>query len=297
MRPTPPQELIFTLYGDFLLHRPGPVWVGSVIALLGPLGLSETNVRTVLSRMTGKGWLEAERHGRRSYYALTGRGRRLLEEGETRIYEPRGDVDWDGEWTILAYSIPEHQRRQRDRLRIRLEWLGFGSLGNGLWLTPHDVAGRVRELAQELGVAEYVELFRGPHLGVSDVASLVARCWDLASLNESYGRFIDDHLDRCREVKSGGPDAVDPRTAYVRRFNLVHEFRQFPLRDPFLPRPLQPENWAGECALALFNYYRDLLAQPADDFVESIVETPTDRRSGNPAATEEEYAQVRAPSG
>lgn len=283
MTSTRPQDLVFTLYGDFLLHRSGPVWVGSLIALLQPLGLSETNVRTVLSRMAAKGWLETEREGRRSYYALTGRGRRLLEEGETRIYRPRRDGAWDGEWTVLAYSIPEEERGRRDRLRVRLEWLGFGSLGNGLWITPHDVAGRVREVAEELGVAEYVELFRGSRVGPGEPAALVAQCWDLAGLNERYGAFIDRHLDACRSLDSDGPGSVAPRTAYVRRFKLVHEYREFPLADPFLPRALQPRDWAGECALSLFNRYHDLLAEPADRFVEPLVETLTDRPQ--PAAT------------
>ncbi len=283
MASTRPQDLVFTLYGDFLLHRPGPVWVGSLIALLEPLGLSATNVRTVLSRMAGKGWLEAEREGRRAYYALTGRGRRLLEEGETRIYRPRGDGEWDGEWTLLAYSIPEERRAQRDRLRVRLEWLGFGSLGNGLWLTPHDVADRVREIAEELEVGEYLELFRGPHLGRSDGGSLVAQCWDLDSLNAAYSAFSDRHLGACVALKDEGPDSVDPREAYLRRFHLVHEFREFPLRDPFLPSALQPEEWAGECALSLFNFYRDLLAEPASRFVDPLVATPTGRRE--PATT------------
>ena len=247
--------------------------MGSLIELLGALGQSETNVRTVLSRMAKQGWLEAEREGRRSYYALTPRGRRLLEEGETRIHRPRRTEEWDGEWTLLAYSIPEERRAQRDRLRVRLEWLGFGSLGNGLWVTPHDVADRVRAIAEELEVEEYLELFRGAHLGLSDVESLVRQCWDLGRLNERYGEFIDRHLEACVALEEEGPDSVDPRTAFIRRFHLVHEFREFPLRDPFLPSTLQPEDWAGECALSLFNYYHDLLADPASRFVEPVVET------------------------
>ncbi len=273
-----PQDLVFTLFGDFLLHRPSPVWVGSLIALLEPLGLSETNVRTVLSRMAGKGWLRAERAGRRSYYALTGRGRRLLEEGETRIYRPRDAGGWDGEWTLLAYSIPEEQRGQRDRLRVRLEWLGFGSLGNGLWVTPHDVADPVREMADELEVREYVEVFRGRHLGLGDARELVGRCWDLAGLNARYEAFIERHLDGCVALKEEGHASIEPRDAYVRRFRLVHQYRDFPLQDPFLPRELQPEHWAGECALSLFNHYHELLAAPADRFVEPLFEAGSSRR-------------------
>jgi phenylacetic acid degradation operon negative regulatory protein len=267
-----PQELIFTLYGDFLIAAGEAVWVGSLIRLLEPLGLSATNVRTVLSRMAAKGWLAAERSGRRSYYGLTPRGRRLLEEGAARIYAPPRQDDWDGSWTLLAYSIPEDRRASRDRLRARLSWLGFGSLGNGLWVTPHDVRDQVRAVAAELEVIDYVELFRGEYAGFSDPQRLVRQLWDLESLNARYEAFVARHLDACVQLNAEGPDSVSPRAAYECRFRLVHEYRQFPLLDPFLPRPLQPPDWAGECALSLFNHYHDLLEVPADRFVASVLE-------------------------
>jgi phenylacetic acid degradation operon negative regulatory protein len=267
------QELVFTLYGDFLRQRGEAVWVGSLISLLEPVGLSATNVRTVLSRMAAKGWLAAERVGRRSYYGLTSRGADLLEEGAARIYTPPRQDDWDGEWTLVAYSIPEERRASRDRLRVRLEWLGFGSLGNGLWVTPHDVGERVFAVSAELEVSAHVEVFRGAHVGGSSPRRLVTQLWDLDDLNGRYEAFVARHLDACVLLREGGPASVAPREAYERRFGLVHEYRQFPQVDPFLPRPLQPSDWAGECALALFRHYHDLLEPPADRFVETLVET------------------------
>lgn len=275
-----PQDLVLTLYGDFLLHRPAAVWVGSVIALLEPLGLSEGYVRTILSRMTSRGWFETEREGRRSYYRLSARGRQLLEEGEARIYHPPQDEEWDGEWTLIAYSIPESLRQLRDRLRVRLTWLGFGSLGNGLWISPHDVRERVAAIAGELDVRPYLEVFRGAHLGDSDAGRLVSQCWDLGSINTRYEAFVDRHLSDFLELRAKGAGSIGPREAYVRRFELVHEYREFPLLDPFLPRPLQTSDWAGECALRLFQAYHDLLLEPAESFLEGLLATSAEAASG-----------------
>jgi phenylacetic acid degradation operon negative regulatory protein len=262
-----PQDLVWTLYGEFLLHQAGPVWVGSLIALLEPLGVAEGHVRTVLSRMASKGWLEAVRAGRRAYYGLSERGQRLLEEGETRIYQPARAAEWDGEWTLLAYSIPEELRPLRDRLRVRLSWLGFGSMGNGLWLSPHDVRERVREIGAELGVGSHLQLFRGRHAGAATPAGLVMQCWDLPAINVRYEAFIARHLPWYSDLASAGPADLSAREAYVRRFTLVHEYREFPLLDPFLPRPLQPTDWAGECAQALFQAYHALLSEAADQYL------------------------------
>ncbi|HEX6135914.1 MAG TPA: PaaX family transcriptional regulator C-terminal domain-containing protein [Longimicrobiales bacterium] len=267
-----PQDLIWTLYGEFLLHDTAPVWVGSLIALLEPLGVSEGHARTLLSRMTAKGWLAVRRQGRRAYYSLAERGRRLLEEGEARIYHPARASEWDGEWTLLAYSIPEELRPLRDRLRVRLSWLGFGSLGNGLWVSPHEVRDRVREIGDELGVTGHLQLFRGAHAGFTSAESLVRQCWDLAAINVRYESFIRRHLRDYRKLAGKSRSALSSREAYVRRFELVHEYREFLLLDPFLPRPLQPGDWAGECAQALFEAYRALLSESADEYLSSVVQ-------------------------
>lgn len=273
-----PRDLVFTLFGDYLLHRPGPVWVGSVLDLLEPLGLSRSATRNALSRMSRKGWFSTERRGRRSYYELTPKGRRLLEEGEERIHHPPWDRPWEGRWLLVAYSVPEEDRKLRDRFRDRLDWLGFGSLGNGLWISPHPVAERVREAARALELSGHVEVFRSEHVAFSDPERLVERCWDLDEINDRYARFIDEHLPEYREcrraLEEGEHGAVSPEECFVRRFRLVHEYREFPLLDPYLPRSLLPDGWAGECASVFFETYHELLAEPAHAHVDRVVETP-----------------------
>ncbi|MFQ5890091.1 MAG: PaaX family transcriptional regulator C-terminal domain-containing protein [Gemmatimonadota bacterium] len=276
-----PQDLVFTLFGDFLLHRPGPVWVGSLITLLRTLRLSEGAARTVLSRMVGKGWLAAARRGRHSFYDLTPRGRRLLEAGESRIYHPPRDKPWDGRWYLIAYSIPENRRSIRDGLRVRLSWLGCGSLGNGLWICPHDVRVPLEEIADSLRIRDNLELFRAEHTGFSDVQRLVAHCWDLPAINARYEAFIDRYwpeYEASRSKLEGG--RLSPEECFVRRFALVHEYREFPLIDPYLPRSLLPREWAGDCAAGLFTAFHDLLMPLADRYVDEALEhTPQELRT------------------
>lgn len=267
-----PQDLVFTLFGDYLLHRDAPVWVGSLIALLEPFSLSEAAVRTVLSRMSQKGWLRTERVGRHSFYDLSSRGRALLEEGEAKIYHPDWDRPWDGSWFLVAYSVPEDERHLRARLRDRLAWLGFGSLGNGLWISPYDVETEVREIADELEVQDYISCFRAEGTAFATPADLVEKCWSLREINARYEEFIGRHVPdfhRCRGASERG-DVSDPEF-YVRRFRLVHEYRDFPLVDPYLPRELLPPTWGGECAAHLFRTYHDLLSSPANRYVESVL--------------------------
>jgi len=269
-----PQDLVFTLFGEYLLHRQGSVPVAALIVLLSPFGLSEGAVRTVLSRMVRKGWLVSGRGGRRGQYALSARGRRLLESGAARIFHPRWDEPWDGQWYLLAYSIPESRRRLRDRLRVRLAWLGFGSLGNGLWISPHDVDEEVGELGRSLRLESRLVSFRGVAAGFTDPLKLATTCWNLPGIHRRYESFIrrwtPEYL-RCRSAVPAGEAGRE--SCFALRFRLIHEYREFPLLDPYLPRALLPSDWGGECAAHLFRTFHDLLVEPADGHVDAVLES------------------------
>ena len=268
---TRPKDLIFTLFGEYLLEHTDAVWVGSLIALLEPLGLTEGSVRTSLSRMAKKGWLHTERVGKHAVYGLTEMGRSLLEEGQDRILHPTWDRGWDGRWLLLTYSIPEDARKARDRLRDRLAWLGFGSIGNGIWLTPHDVQEEIQALSRRMGLQDHLMTFRLEPMDDARTAELVSRCWDLADLDGSYEAFTRRWK---AEFESGprkdeGSDAS--RRAFRLRFELIHEFRRFPLEDPFLPRRLLPDPWSGDEASRVFRGVRDALLGPADAYVREVL--------------------------
>jgi phenylacetic acid degradation operon negative regulatory protein len=278
-----PQDLVFTLYGEDFLHREGAVWVGSLISLLAEFGMSEASVRTVLSRMTRKGWLTANRVGRNSFYDLSDKGRALLEEGEDRIFHPRWNEPWDGEWLLLSYTIPEIRRHLRDRLRDRLAWLGFGSLGNGLWISPHEVGAQVRDAVRQLDIEENVEYFKGRRIGDADPVQLVEKCWDLDALNAKYMAFMDRWVpnhDVCRTQLESGE--LDPRRCFTMRFRLLHEFRSFPLEDPFLPSALLPPDWLGERAGDLFLTLHPMLEGPAEAFLTEVLAAAPRVQAGSP---------------
>ena len=136
--PSPrPQSLMLTFFGIHVLGRDLAVSSGSVIDALGRVGVSEEAVRSTLTRMVGRGLLERHRQGRKMYFALTPRAVSVLQDGHDRIWR-RGaaNLDWDGQWTLVGFSLPEAWRRERHDLRSRLTWGGFGPLQNGLWIAP-----------------------------------------------------------------------------------------------------------------------------------------------------------------
>ncbi len=270
--------MLFTLYGDYILPRAGEIWVGTLIKLFAEFGLSEQAIRSALSRMSQKGWLKVKKVGKKSYYSLTDKGQRLLSEGAKLIYYGRQD-NWDGNWHLLTYSIPEQMRDVRNRLRKELSWLGYGMLNNATWMCPHDTGDDVKSLVQKLGIEKHVETFTANHSGFSDARSLVKRCWDLDSINNQYEAFVGKYKPRFEQHRQRLHlgESIASSECYVERFMLIHEYRKFPFIDPELPDELLPDGWLGREAATLFREYHRLLADKANEFFDSVFEkAPTD---------------------
>jgi phenylacetic acid degradation operon negative regulatory protein len=266
------QDMVFTLYGDYIRHQGGEAWTGSLIDLLGLFGISGQAVRSTLSRMARKGWLKSRRAGRYSFYSLTPKCLELLEEGARRIFQPRSDP-WDGRWYLLIYFIPESKRHLRRRLRRRLLWLGFGSLNHATWISPRDLRTEVEQVVEGLHVRPYVEFFTAKHRGFASDEEIVERCWDLKRLNEYYAALIASYEPSFQEHQARlvAGDSLEPQECFVQRFLLIHEYRSSPYVDPNLPLELLPDDWLGEQATQLFQQYHDLLVEGAEAFAESVL--------------------------
>lgn len=269
------QFIIFILFGDLIVPRGGQVWTASLLHLLNLLGVSEPAARSTLSRMVQKGWLKSRRNGRHSLYCLTEKGRRLLDEGGHRIFEPR-KRDWDRRWHLVVYSLPESQRKSRNALRKRLTWLGYGWLERGTWISPNDRRADVEALLDDLGARGYVQVFSGIQMDDGEDRHIIERCWDLKTINRQYARFIaswEPDLEKHKRAIARG-DRLTAEQCFVQRFLIVHEYSAFPRLDPNLPAALLPEGWLGEKATRLFGEYRSLVNERASRFVEATLRGP-----------------------
>ncbi len=266
-----PQDATLTLYGDYLLKRGGEIGIGSLIKLLGSLGLSQQAVRSAVSRMCRAGLLKVRRVGRKSYYSLTEDGHQLLTKGAKRIFE-RKNSHWDGSWNIVTYSIPEQKRQARDRLRLELSWMGYGALTEATWISPYELAKEAEELGERLKIREYLQIFQARNQGLTDPKKMVSLGWDLSRIHQKYASFtqkyqpkLESHLRRSR-----AGETIEPSECFVERFGLIHEYRKLPFFDPDLPAELLPEDWLRPKAAALFREYHGLLADKANRYFDSV---------------------------
>jgi len=268
---TRPNSFIYTLFGDFVLRggSAGELWVGGLIALMAAFGLSEQAVRQAVSRMSRQGWLSARRHGNRSFYALTERGKRRIASLRPRIYGPV--VEWDGRWRVVVYTIAESRRELRDRLRKELIVLGLAPLAASTWISPSDVLDDVRAATEAGGLLGNVDLFQGAYHGPLSDRELLEKCWDLAAIARQYRDFITHYEPRLDSEHMLGD--LSDEEAFVERMWLVHDYRKFTYVDPGLPSALLPAHWPGTRAASIFRAHYAAISPKAERFFRCAAES------------------------
>ncbi len=264
------RSMIFTLYGDYIRHFGNKIWIGSLIRLLNEFGHNDQAVRAAISRMNKQGWVQSEKQGNKSYYFLTDRGVKRMEEAANRIFKLKPE-QWDGKWRMLMYTIPEEIRSIRDELRKELVWSGFGSMSNSCWISPNKLEKQVEDLIEKYEIKEYVDFFIATYDGPHENSRVVDKSWNLEEINEKYQEFITEYSQKYIIAKSKiQKDDMTDAECFVERTKLVHEYRKFLFVDPGLPEELLPAQWLGGHAASLFSdYYREL-AEPALSFFESV---------------------------
>ena len=238
------RSLLLTVLGEYVLPREEGVWQEALVAALVALGSTPQAARQALARTTRDGWLAAERRGRRAHMRLTERSIGLLHAGAQRIYSFGEPWEWDERWLLVALRVPERQREVRNRLRTQLAWAGMGSLGGGLWLTPH--VEREADLTAMTKAEPHADLLSFvANLGtLAKPETVIHEAWDLDAVAERYRTFIAD-FGRLRPTSD---EAI-----FRAQTTMVHAWRKFPFLDPDLPAELLPARWPLRRAHKLFH--------------------------------------------
>lgn len=266
-----PQDLVITLLGTYVRPFGQAVWSGGLVMLLREFGFSDGAARAALTRLVRRDLIARVRSGRLVHYRLTPRCERLLIEGDGRIFTLGRLPAGAGPWTVVWHQIPEDRRLERTRLGRRLRFLGFGSVQDSVWLSPHDHSAEVMDLLGELDVAGFATVFVasvGARAGLG-LPAMIARAWDLSGLAERYDAFCSG-FERYLGV---GPPSMGDREAFLVRTRLMHLFRGFAQLDPELPEDLAPLSGPRTRAAEIFEALYAGLAAASQRHFDAVTAT------------------------
>jgi phenylacetic acid degradation operon negative regulatory protein len=266
---SPPQHLLVTFLADYCLPRSARLPSAALVTLAGDFGVTSASARAALSRLARRGVVEQTRQGRRTSYALGPAAARVLNRGSRRLVAFAQDAeDWDGQWTVVAFSMPEDRRDARHLLRSRLRWQGFAPLYDGMWVSPRAGAAEAAEAVEGLGVPAVTVLRAGDVIPVGPGTRLPLQAWDLDEIAVSYREFLDRWTPAVQRLRRGDVTAGE---ALVVRTQIMDTYRRFPGLDPQLPMRLMPVGWPREQARALFAEAYDWLGPLAEARVRQLV--------------------------
>ena len=267
------RSVLLTLLGEFVLPTPKGVWQETLINALCTLDYKTQAARQALARSVTAGWLRTERHGRRSRVHLSRETAAMLSAGAERIYSFGEPWEWEGHWLLVVLRVPEERREIRHQVRTRLAWEGFGSLGGGLWISPHvEREGGLREMTGDESVAELLT-FHAELGAIGDPAQVIADAWNLERVADAYREFISQ-FGRLR------PKSTE--ATFRAQALLVHAWRKFPFLDPDLPEAMLPSAWPRSRAHDVFHERHARWHEPAQEYfrsLEAVGEAPVRRRA------------------
>lgn len=237
---------IVTLYGDVVEPRGGRLWMGNIVETCRMVGISETLVRTAVSRLVAAGQLTGERQGRRSFYRLTDGARHEFLSAARTLFAPQAEARWLFVWLgseQAGEAVPP------------LERAGFVRLGPHWLLGPaHHRPADPTLVVFEAGTAA------GPRL-----RDLAAAHWDLAAFAAAYDAFLAAFAGITEALDAGL--RLSDAEALQLRLLLVHAYRHAALRDARLPAETLPPAWSGQRARRLFADLYLRLSPAADRYV------------------------------
>src|SRR5260370_738661 len=98
----------------------------------------------------------------------------------------------DGGGRRLGVWGPGWRGPRGPRMRTRLGWAGFASIGSGTWVSPWvDREVEAREVLEDLGLAAAARSFIALPGGIGDVGEMVSSTWPLSEIGAAYYAFRD----------------------------------------------------------------------------------------------------------
>jgi len=202
----------------------------------------------VIGKMEVMGLVERQQQDGVKNYRLSEHGYRFLNSVLDTIHS--STLHWDRKWRLLWSSVPEKNRRTRDKLRKALEGLGLRPALRSLWVTPLDLKDRLIETVEQLEIQEQTVIVEAEEgTGISTAA--LVKAWDFNKCRSLYEDFItqSDQLIHDREQRES-PNEIK---------KLIFQYALILNNEPRLPIELLPKDWPKFRAQLQYKKLRRLL--------------------------------------
>ncbi len=246
------------LYAFFVSLPVDELSMPQLKALASPFGITETNVRSTLSRLHSRNVIEIRKEGRTAYYRLGARGKRIGSNVGRHFREPDWS-GWDRSYWAAAFSSPDS--RARYQVQKKLLAYRFRALYPGLWIRPFHPDEAIPEVFKDALQAGGFDLFHGacareiPRERIAELYELKATV-----------RTLHQALAAARR-SSKAAATLSPAAAFTEWLITGDTLVQALAQDPLLPPILLPALWPASELRQVFRRWNTLYAEGSAPFV------------------------------
>lgn len=138
---------------------------------------------------------------------------------------------WNQKWCIVGFDIPEKQKQQRNKLRRKLEHIGFAQLQKSIYLSPHPLAKEVVSFIKDVGLSKYSFVLEGKQKHLQVNQEKINKLWNTEEISNSYSKLIKNFNKTNKDF--------------------LYRYLKISTQDPHLPYELLPPNWPATKAKKL----------------------------------------------
>jgi len=140
---------------------------------------------------------------------------------------------WDKKWCLATFDIPESQRYIRNKIRKKLQQVGFAQLQKSLYISPHPINSSLIKLINNLNLAEQVLVFQGKQKHFKPSPEVINQLWKLDDIKQNYLQII-----KSSQKKLGS----------INQQKIIQSYLNTVAKDPHLPFELLSTNWPAKKA-------------------------------------------------
>jgi len=253
-------ELIFGIMANFNKNEYS---ISELNYLVSPFGITESCLRTNLSRMIKKGLFQSRHKGKKALYSFSTKGA-AIRSNMAAGFRSLDWSDWDQSWWGVLFSIPDSRKKERYPIRRKLVSYRFAPLYPGFWIRPLNRAEKNEIHLKKISLKENCKTISFKyHTGISKEE--ISGLWKLTAVNESFEKGLAIINKQKRKMST-----CSPKEAFIDHMEAGNELVAILSKDPLLPEIYLPEEWKGSELKEAFGWWNEAISDISRPYWQKI---------------------------
>jgi len=203
--------------------------------------------RGIIGKMEAMGLVARVEKDSATYFRLSDEGYRYINSTLDSLHEEV--LHWDNKWTLVWFSIPENNRKFRDKFRRYLESLGLKPVLNSLWITPLNLKDSILKYAIDNKIISNVAVVYTENISGLTNDSILST-WDFSRTRCDLEAFIEE--GQIFIQNSQNSSRINCKLMIFRYALILNS-------EPKLPIELFPSDWPRYRADQIYKKIRNLI--------------------------------------